>query len=331
MMTDIVLHDGVILPAATIGEMLGHADTPNTAEWFSTLPAMVDAWCDRWKITLHPEIPHLTYNVVLFGSSAMEGEVVLKLAPPGMEFSSEVAGLAAFQGPDVVRLIHADTTSAGMLIERVVPGTPLRAFDDRIDDAKATTIGATMLKRLWRPMPPEPGDLIPLSRWFRDLYRLHDQMQAGRTDSALSPESIAFAASLAERLAASDESTVLHGDLHHGNILENAAGGWTVIDPKGLIGDRAYDVGTWLLNGWPASEPGDHESILRRRVDIFARELGLPRERVLTGAIVHFALVVAWACIDTTPEERANDPWLAGTLRAYAIAERLAAEAGMLA
>lgn len=328
-MTPIALRDGVVIPAAAVAHMLGHADSRYTPAWFETLPAMVDRWCERWAITLHPDIPSLSYTVVLFGRSAMEGEVVLKLAPAGMEFSSEIAGLAAFQGPDVVRLIHADPDEAGMLMERVLPGTPLRAFDDRIDDTTATAIGAAMLKRLWRPAPADPGDLIPLGRWFRDLFRLRDQLRDGRDDLPVSRDAVERGARLAEGLLASGDTSVLHGDLHHGNILERADGGWTVIDPKGLIGDRAYDIGTWMLNGWPVSEPGDHASILRRRIDDFARDLCMPRERIIGGALVHVVLVIAWACVDTTPDDRAHDAWLDGTLRAHAILDAMAIASGL--
>ena len=217
----------------------------------------------------------------------------------------------------------------GEVIERVLPGTPLRAFDVRIDDATATAIGATMLTRLWRPAPSEAGGLISLQRWFRDLFRLRDQLRDGRADLPISRDSVEYATAIAEDLLGTPDPVVLHGDLHHGNILENAAGGWTVIDPKGLIGDRAYDVGTWMLNGWPASEPGDQESIQRRRVDIFADGLDLPRERIIAGALVHATLVIAWACVESTAEAFARDPWLQGTLKAQAIFERMAIDAGM--
>ncbi|MGB3328354.1 MAG: aminoglycoside phosphotransferase family protein [Thermomicrobiales bacterium] len=329
MSTDIPLRDGVVLPGTMVDSMLGLADTRYTPAWFDALPAMVAAWCERWGITLVPEIPTLTYTVVLFGHSASEGEVVLKLAPAEMEFDAEIAGLARLQGPGVVRLIHADPVAAGMLMERVRPGTPLRAFDDRIDDVTATTIGARMLRRIWKDAPDAPGNLIPLQRWFRDLFRIHDQLRGGRVDLPYSAASVAFAIECANALLATTNPVVLHGDMHHGNILENEAGDWTVIDPKGLIGDRAYDVGTWMLNGWPDNEPGDAASIVRRRVETFAQELALSREQVLIGVIVHCALCAAWSTVDTTPEQQEADRWLANTLRTWEIAERMADEAGM--
>jgi streptomycin 6-kinase len=39
-------------------------------------------------------------------------------------------------------------------------------------------------------------------------------------------------------LAAPREITVLHGDIHHDNILHFGERGWLAIDPKGLIGER---------------------------------------------------------------------------------------------
>jgi streptomycin 6-kinase len=34
------------------------------------------------------------------------------------------------------------------------------------------------------------------------------------------------------------EKVVLHGDMHHGNVLNFGSRGWLAIDPKGLIGER---------------------------------------------------------------------------------------------
>lgn len=328
-MNDIALRDGVILPGETIADILSRGDTRYTPQWFDSLPAMVDAWCERWQITLQPEIPSLSYTVVLFGISATEGEVVLKLAPPEMEFSAEIAGLTAVQRPGVVRLLHADSDFAGMLMQRVLPGAPLRDFDDRLDDAAGTAIGAAMLRRIWRPAPTDHGDLIPLSRWFRDLFRLRDQVRAGRTDVPLSQDEVELAAKLANDLLATSDPAVLHGDMHHGNVLESGHGEWTVIDPKGLVGDPAYDITTWLLNDAPPCEADDIAAITRRRVEIFARELGLPQDRLLAAALVHCALVIAWEIVDQeAPAE--FSAWVANTVEVFQVVHAMATESDVL-
>ena len=41
---------------------------------------------------------------------------------------------------------------------------------------------------------------------------------------------------------------LLHGDLHHDNILTATREPYLAIDPKGLVGNRAYDVTAAMLN-----------------------------------------------------------------------------------
>jgi aminoglycoside/hydroxyurea antibiotic resistance kinase len=41
---------------------------------------------------------------------------------------------------------------------------------------------------------------------------------------------------------------VLHGDLHHGNVLDFGLRGWLAIDPKGLLGERGFDFANIFTN-----------------------------------------------------------------------------------
>ena len=41
---------------------------------------------------------------------------------------------------------------------------------------------------------------------------------------------------------------LLHGDLHHGNVLSARRRPWLAIDPKGVVGERAFDAGALLYN-----------------------------------------------------------------------------------
>ena len=73
---------------------------------------------------------------------------------------------------------------------------------------------------------------------------------------------------------------VLHGDLHHFNILAAERQPWLAIDPKGVVGEPVYETGALLRNPWPdllsLPDPG---RILARRVDQLAEELGFDRAR----------------------------------------------------
>ena len=56
---------------------------------------------------------------------------------------------------------------------------------------------------------------------------------------------------------------LLHGDLHHYNVLSDRARGWCAIDPKGVVGELEYELGAALRN--PIDRPGLVREARRRR------------------------------------------------------------------
>ena len=94
------------------------------------------------------------------------------------------------------------------------------------------------------------------------------------------------------------EPMLLHGDLHHDNILSAERQPWLAIDPKGIVGEPAYEVGALLRNPWSVlldmPQPG---RILARRVDQLAEELGFDRARIVGWGIAQ-AVLSAWWCLE---------------------------------
>lgn len=137
--------------------------------------------------------------------------------------------------------------------------------------------------RRWPDAPPPPG-LTPLRDRFQVLWQADD-----------SAPLVATARRVADALLATAPAPVaLHGDLHHGNVL-GTAGGWVAIDPKGLIGERTYDLANCLLN--PVSQPDRVLAPGRARalVEQFSSSLGLPPARLAGYGLVHAVLAALWA------------------------------------
>jgi len=94
------------------------------------------------------------------------------------------------------------------------------------------------------------------------------------------------------------------GDLHHDNILEDERRGWLAIDPKGVVGETAFETGALLRN--PGPDPAlwaDAKTILRRTA-ILAERLGLERQRILAWCFAQAALSALWRLedgLDPTP------------------------------
>ena len=74
---------------------------------------------------------------------------------------------------------------------------------------------------------------------------------------------------------------LLHGDLHHENILKNEKGGYTVIDPKGVIGDPVFDLSRFILDEFRDDLTSEPKDVIIDFVQKFGDSVGIPCEILL--------------------------------------------------
>jgi streptomycin 6-kinase len=267
--------------------------------WLDQLPATIDRYARRWLLTVQPAFANLSYNYVAPATRADGSPAVLKIGlATDAEFGSEIEALRVFDGHGMVRLLEADPKQAVMLLDRVQPGRPLTTV---ADDAEATLIAATLMRDFWPPAPT--GHAFPsVVDWGRGFQRLRTRFDGG---SGPIPEQLATKAErLFGELAGSAAAPVLlHGDLHHDNILAGPEGRWTVIDPKGVTGEPAYELGAFLRNPGSLMSNPDPRRVTERRIAIFSEVLGLDPERIRRWAMAQSVLSAWWAIED-------NSDWL---------------------
>ena len=219
---------------------------------------------------------------------------VLKLSfPEDPEFATEARALRLFDGRGIARLLELDAGRGAMLLERLEPGVPLDAVED---DEEAMSVAADVLRRLWRPAPA--GHAFPLvSDWARGLARLRRQFGGGTgpLPAALVEEAEALFAWLVPSQA---EPVLLHGDLHHGNVLAARRRPWLAIDPKGVVGEPAFDAGALLYNPTELLDAPRPGKVLKRRIERLAGELGLDGARVRGWGLSRAVLAAYWGWED---------------------------------
>ena len=267
--------------------------------WLRMLPGLLEGLAARWSLSLGPHVPQMARNYVTPATRADGARAVLKVSRHIEETRNEIAALRLWDGNGAARLLAADPDSGALLVEWLDPGTLLVEMAAADDDA-ATLVAAGLLRRLWC-LAPERHGLRPLESWC-GAYE--------RNRGALARGDGGFPAALFRRvdalrrdlLASTDTPTVLHGDLHHYNVLRAQRATWLAIDPKGLVGDRCFDVCQFLRNPLPRGVPA---SVNRRRLDIFSAELGLDRQRTKDWCFVHAVLDACWDFEDGTPWQRA--------------------------
>lgn len=265
--------------------------------WLDALPRLLRGQSDRWGLTLGPPLP-LSHNYVAPAVWADGARVVLKVGVPCPDLDTEVSALRLFDGRGCVRLLAADAGRGALLLERLDPGTTLEAV---ADDEAATVQAANVMRRLWRPAPPD-HPFPRVGDWSRGFARLRGRFGGGLGPfpSALVEEAEALFSGL---LATSPPPVLLHGDLHHGNILDaggtGAGGGeWLAIDPKGVVGDPAYEAGALLRNPERLHTLPDMDRVLARRVDLLADALGLDRARIGGWGLAQAVLSAWWTFED---------------------------------
>jgi streptomycin 6-kinase len=262
--------------------------------WLAGLPALLAECERRWGLTIAPAFPNLSYNYVAPAVRADGLEIVIKLGVPNPELSSEAAALRVYDGRGSIRLVDADADAGILLLERVRPGTTLA---DLTDDDAATAIAADVMRQLWRPAPPD-HPFPTVERWSKSLFELRGRFGGGT--GPLPEHLVALAASLATELIGSMAApVVLHADLHHGNILAAERQPWLAIDPKGVAGEPAYEVGALLRNPMPQilAMPQPRR-VLARRVDLLAERLGFDRQRLIGWGVSQAVLSACWSLED---------------------------------
>ena len=267
--------------------------------WLGALPSLLDSLAARWSLTLGHYFPGIRYNYVAPATRADGTPCVLKVSRYLDETRNEIAALRLWGGDGAVCLLETDPAIGALLLEQLQPGTMLSDVAATDDDA-ATAIAADTVRRLWRPVPAGEHGLRSLESWCAAYDRNREALSrgAGGFPAALFRRADALRHDL---LTSTPEQTALHGDLHHFNILRARRTPWLAIDPKGLAGDRHFDICQFLRNPYPGPIAPE---VNRRRLDLLCADLGLDRDRLRAWCLVHAVLDACWDFEDGRPWQR---------------------------
>lgn len=246
--------------------------------------ATFEPYLERWALTADgAEIVTHTSKLLPVRTRAGDAAIVkLALTP---EERAGAALMAWWGGEGAARVLAHDDPA--LLMERATGSRSLVAMAAR-DDDEATRLLCAAAAKLHAPRPaPPPATLVPLERWFAALA------PAARKHGGILMQSLATAREL---LASPQDLRVLHGDIHHANVLDAGARGWLAIDPKGLLGERGYDFANLFRN--PTLEIAAAPGRLARRADIVAHAAGLDRARLLRWVLAYTGLSAAWTLDD---------------------------------
>ncbi|MDH6113170.1 streptomycin 6-kinase [Kitasatospora sp. MAP12-15] len=261
------------------------------AAWLAQLPARFAEQLARWDLTLD-RICEPGGRLSLIGYVRRDdgGPAVLKAGLVTRETAQEHAALAHWAGRGAVLMLAAEPAEGLMLLERLHGDIPLRS----LAEAKAMLEASGLLQRLWTA----PGAGHPFTSVSEHVGRLCAELRrrrplAEQVDAQpLVDEALEAAAGL---LASEPEQYLLHGDFHHGNVMAADRAPWLAIDPKPLVGERAYDL-AWLAQDRKdtlAGSPGPRGAA-RRRLHLLADAVDVDHDRLRGWTLLRTVAAGLW-------------------------------------
>ncbi|PVG83436.1 aminoglycoside resistance protein [Nocardioides gansuensis] len=270
---------------------------PEWVDWLESLPRLRAELLEEWQLSPDGEPMHGYCSLVLPVRTDSGTAAVLKIALPDEESEHEHLALQHWGGHGAVRLLRADPRRRAMLLERLHQETLAQVWD-----IEACEIVAGLWSRLHVPAMPQ---LRPLTAYVEGQGAA---LAALPRNAPVPRRMVEQAISLGRDFVGDGGSTgtVVHTDLHYGNVLAAEREPWLVIDPKPLSGDRHYEVAPMLWNRWEELT-GDLRGGIRRRFHALVDAAGLDEDRARDWVVVRMVHNAMWTLQDAERVGRGLD------------------------
>ncbi len=257
----------------------------------------LDTYAERWELSASRLIPSYSANLVWTCESERYGRCVLKIGnPASKEMAAEYNALREYDGKGMCSVFAADLANSVLLQERVQPGTPLR--DEPSLEARLSVFSSI---QQGLHIPPANASLYPT---YADWVARITAYMSKREDCAALYIYMNKANDICRSLASTyTRVMLLHGDLHHDNMLRRQDGSYAIIDPKGVIGDPIFDIPRFILNEFEEELNEQLYRKINRVIDTLGQSLDIPQTVIRQCLFIETAMGNCWMVEDgATPE-----------------------------
>ena len=241
---------------------------------------VLQSWLTRWRLVPDGQII-CTHSSLLLPVQSDSAPAMLKIAKAEEEINGAHL-MSWYAGSGAARVLAHE--GSALLLERLCGPQSLIEMERSGKGSEATRIICKVVAKLHsaRDRPP-PKTLYPMQGWFRPLEPMASRLGGVLTKSAIA----------ARQLLAMPQSVVpLHGDIHHGNVLDGNERGWLAIDPKGVLGERAFDYANLFCH--PEAKIAKEPGRLLERIDTVARYGHQDPNRLLMWILAYAGLKSVW-------------------------------------
>ena len=207
-------------------------------DFYEKVHSDLEKYSELWGLSDFEEIDNYTWSCTFKCVSDKHGLCVLKIAESPMFSEFQYCVLNEYNGRGFCKLHEADTANGVLLLERIVPGTPLSDepdFDKQID----------ILCEFWRGLHIEPGDKNNYASYMTWVNNITEYMSTRKDCKELYIQMVK-AQEICTRLYEEYPIEVcLHNDLGPGSnnlLLDSNRGCYRAIDLREpVVGPALFD------------------------------------------------------------------------------------------
>jgi len=241
----------------------------------------------QWHLSDFKQMTYDSINVLFTCLSADHGPSILKIGYNATESERECNVLKTYQKMLFCKVYEADLENGVMLLEKIVPGTTLRkesCLDRRLDVFCQAFEGLHVKSR--------NGGVYPT--YLELVDKAVAYMKQCKHDEELY-DCILRAKQLCRELSVHySQKLLLHGDLHHDNMLLDRGGTYRIIDPKGVIGDPVFDVMRFIINEFDETLDATFDKKFNRIIEVISEKLRIPKGDLYQLVYIEMCLTQSW-------------------------------------
>lgn len=240
-------------------------------DWLNNLPEIIEDIAFHWNLSNLKPVDNLSMNYVASGFQGSQ-EIILKLSVDEKLIEREYIALKALADFGAVEvLVYREKT---LLLKKLSPATSLKTYLPNRSQ-EALEIACNLTQKLHQA--PLPADIkLPT---IEEKFLLLDR------DWPIPQNYLFLARKYRDEIFAKQHiRKVLHGDLHHENILQDG-NSWKVIDPHGIV-------------GFPINEVWAFVQDIERDIPFIANYFGYNIKDLKKCYFMHLTLSAVWAVED---------------------------------
>ncbi|MCZ6913959.1 MAG: hypothetical protein O7C59_05525 [Rickettsia endosymbiont of Ixodes persulcatus] len=282
----------------------------NGEEWLISLPKVVKKLAQQWSLAHIKPVNNMSWNYVALAFQENSLPIVLKISCDKQIIQDEYKALRHFDGHGSIKVLAINWQYNALLLQQAIPGHCLKELHPQ-KLAETIKIYSAVVQVLATPKIYD-NSTAHVSQWCNAVDRI--------TDSRIEKFFVDKAKQLRSALLNTAQPEYLcHGDLHLENILQHGSH-WLAIDPKGIIGDTAFEAAAFaLLSPDELKDSQQVTSKLIDRVEKLSITLGIDFNRLLAWIFLRTIISAQWFIEDNGEPSESLDERLTLAKHVYPI------------